>query len=627
MLAVLAPPVNRLITELAPARRRPAHRAAARVPHPARSEGGRARARRRDPRGQGDGGGVRGLLQPRRRPALPDLPGRAPRRARDLRRRGAERRHLDRAHERVRRPLPRARRRAVADRRRRPRGPAHRRAARSRASRTASARSSSPPTRRPPARRPRSTSPTLLHERAPDGPVTRLASGLPVGADLEYADEITPRQGACARRPRRPTRSGRWSASRERPRQQRLVASARARSPRCARVQHAAYAASWSARRARDVDQVDAGAQRVDRGVGRSTSPRSRRVGQVVGDGDAAEAELPRSRLVDTALATATPAPRSRRWCTARARPRSPACRRGSPRGTARGRGCAAPRASARRWAAPPRAASRAAPRPGKCAGAAAGRARRRLVTLRLRVGGHLAAARRRTRARPSPRRPRPDLERRRPDRVQPERARTSAPCIGASAAASLTLRRPRARSGGRPAKRVPLAALLHRAQERLASSSPRVTCAWSSASEDAELRGVDVVGAPRASARRRCARGQPLEDRRRRVGPAKPTSISCATFCSTGIDRDEPGDLAGGRAPRSDPAGGGTTRAQERPLRCAGSADAPLDLGTGAVALGRRPRSPKIAASANPTPNPITSTSTGSSSHERQAGQQGAQG
>ena len=31
----------------------------------------------------------------------------------------------------------------------------------------------------------------LLRERAPDAAVTRLASGLPVGVDLEYADEIT----------------------------------------------------------------------------------------------------------------------------------------------------------------------------------------------------------------------------------------------------------------------------------------------------------------------------------------------------------------------------------------------------------------------------------------------------
>jgi recombination protein RecR len=30
-----------------------------------------------------------------------------------------------------------------------------------------------------------------VHERAPDIAVTRLASGLPVGGDLEYADEVT----------------------------------------------------------------------------------------------------------------------------------------------------------------------------------------------------------------------------------------------------------------------------------------------------------------------------------------------------------------------------------------------------------------------------------------------------
>ena len=31
----------------------------------------------------------------------------------------------------------------------------------------------------------------MLRERAPSVTVTRLASGLPVGADLEYADEVT----------------------------------------------------------------------------------------------------------------------------------------------------------------------------------------------------------------------------------------------------------------------------------------------------------------------------------------------------------------------------------------------------------------------------------------------------
>ena len=78
----------------------------------------------------------------------------------DLRGRGAQRRDPDRAHQRVRRPLPRAGRRAVADRRRGPRGPAHRRAARARVRPTASARSWWPPTPPPPARPPRSTSPT-----------------------------------------------------------------------------------------------------------------------------------------------------------------------------------------------------------------------------------------------------------------------------------------------------------------------------------------------------------------------------------------------------------------------------------------------------------------------------------
>ena len=48
----------------------------------------------------------------------------------DLRRRGAGRRDPDRAHGRVSRPLPRARRRALADRRHRPRGPEDRRARR-----------------------------------------------------------------------------------------------------------------------------------------------------------------------------------------------------------------------------------------------------------------------------------------------------------------------------------------------------------------------------------------------------------------------------------------------------------------------------------------------------------------
>jgi recombination protein RecR len=39
-----------------------------------------------------------------------------------------------------------------------------------------------------------------LHERAPELRVTRLASGLPVGADLEYADEVTLGKALSGRR-------------------------------------------------------------------------------------------------------------------------------------------------------------------------------------------------------------------------------------------------------------------------------------------------------------------------------------------------------------------------------------------------------------------------------------------
>jgi recombination protein RecR len=40
-----------------------------------------------------------------------------------------------------------------------------------------------------------------LRSRAPDVTVTRLASGLPVGADLEYADEVTLGKALSGRRP------------------------------------------------------------------------------------------------------------------------------------------------------------------------------------------------------------------------------------------------------------------------------------------------------------------------------------------------------------------------------------------------------------------------------------------
>ena len=129
-----APPVQRLVTELGklPGHRR-AHRPAPGLPHPARPDRGRQRAGRRDPRGQGAASACA-------RSASTSPTGRAARSARtrgatrrDLRRGGAGRRHPDRAHARVPRPLPRARRRAVADRRRRPRGPEARRALRARA--------------------------------------------------------------------------------------------------------------------------------------------------------------------------------------------------------------------------------------------------------------------------------------------------------------------------------------------------------------------------------------------------------------------------------------------------------------------------------------------------------------
>jgi recombination protein RecR len=39
-----------------------------------------------------------------------------------------------------------------------------------------------------------------LREQSPDVAVTRLASGLPVGADLEYADELTLGRALVGRR-------------------------------------------------------------------------------------------------------------------------------------------------------------------------------------------------------------------------------------------------------------------------------------------------------------------------------------------------------------------------------------------------------------------------------------------
>ena len=209
---LLAPPLQRLVTELSKLPgigNRTAQRLAFHVLRT--SDAGRARARAGDPGRQGEDHALRDLLQPRRGPALRDLPRRAPRHRADLRRRGARRRDPDRAHARVPRPLPRARRRALADRRRRAGGPAAR-AALPRAW-TASARSCWPPTRPRPARRPRCTSPAELHERAPDVAVTRLASGLPVGGDLEYADEVTLGRAFAGRRALAASPRGRCAAS------------------------------------------------------------------------------------------------------------------------------------------------------------------------------------------------------------------------------------------------------------------------------------------------------------------------------------------------------------------------------------------------------------------------------
>ena len=119
----------------------------------------------------------------------------------DLRRRGAGRRDPDRAHARVPRPLPRARRRAVADRRRRARGPQDRRSS-TRASRRAG-RSREVVLATNPTTTGEATALHIadgLRMRAPDVAVTRLASGLPVGGDLEYADEVTLGRALAGRR-------------------------------------------------------------------------------------------------------------------------------------------------------------------------------------------------------------------------------------------------------------------------------------------------------------------------------------------------------------------------------------------------------------------------------------------
>ena len=129
--SVYAPPVQRLITELSKLPGVGGRTAQRLTFHLLRASDEEALALADAiTRGQGADRPLRDVLQPRRRPALPDLRRRAPRPRGHLRRRRALGRDLDRAHARVQRSLPRARGSAVADRRDRPRGPQDRRAVR-----------------------------------------------------------------------------------------------------------------------------------------------------------------------------------------------------------------------------------------------------------------------------------------------------------------------------------------------------------------------------------------------------------------------------------------------------------------------------------------------------------------
>ena len=200
---VYPPPVQRLITELGKLPgHRPAHRAAARVPHPARRRRGRQRARRRDQRGQGADRPLRGVLQPRRRARCA---GSAPTSAATralicVVEEPGDVIPIERTHEYRGRyhvlggalsPIdgvdPEDLKIAELYRARRRRGPPVREVVL--------------------ATNPTTTGEaTALHiaaalrERAPDVTVTRLASGLPVGSDLEYADEVTLGKALAGRR-------------------------------------------------------------------------------------------------------------------------------------------------------------------------------------------------------------------------------------------------------------------------------------------------------------------------------------------------------------------------------------------------------------------------------------------
>ena len=112
----------------APTGRRHPHGAQARLSPSSRPEGRSGRARGCDRGRQGARPLLLGVRQPDRGRSLRDLPRRAARPCARLRRRAARRPDLGRAHSRVPRALPRARRRALADRRRRAGAPADRRA-------------------------------------------------------------------------------------------------------------------------------------------------------------------------------------------------------------------------------------------------------------------------------------------------------------------------------------------------------------------------------------------------------------------------------------------------------------------------------------------------------------------
>ena len=172
----------------------PEDRATADVPPAARPGSGGADAGRRAYRRPRQGRVLRSLLQHQRPAALPDLPRPGPRPAPAVRRRGAARRPGPRADRRVQGPAITS---STARSRRSTgsaptgcgsascsRGPTRPRATASRSSRSSWLR-----TRRSKARRPRCT---LRSASSPSsGRSRRIARGLPVGGDLEYADEVT----------------------------------------------------------------------------------------------------------------------------------------------------------------------------------------------------------------------------------------------------------------------------------------------------------------------------------------------------------------------------------------------------------------------------------------------------